>query len=103
VCPGFCGCCESSNRDACTCPYQDYVDATCASAKKKINELIDKTVETMKERVAEYSHCFNQSWENCREHDSSLESPESKVSLYNDFEPSYQSRSNLHDDMSFLI
>ena len=37
--------------------------------------------------------------ENCDEFDSSLGSLKPVVSLYDDFEPSYQSRPNLYDDM----
>jgi len=38
----------------------------------------------------------------CKRPDSSLGSPKSKVSLYDDFEPSYLTRSNLHDDIPLL-
>ena len=68
----FCDYCESSNHDAYNCPYRAYVDAICASVEKKINELINKMVETMKERIAEYSHGFNRSRENYNESDSKL-------------------------------
>ena len=33
---------ESSDHDARTCPYCDYVDATYASVEKKINEMTVK-------------------------------------------------------------
>jgi len=52
---------ESSDHDVHTCPYHDYIDATCASVEKKITELTDKMVAIMKVRIAEYSQCFNQS------------------------------------------
>jgi len=37
------------------------VDATCASVERKINEMTDKMLETMKVRIAELSQCLNQS------------------------------------------
>jgi len=49
--PIFCDYCDSSNHDTCHCLYHDYVGATCASVEKKINELTDKMVETMKGRI----------------------------------------------------
>ena len=52
VIPFWCGYCASSNHDVHNCPYHDYVDATCASLGKKINEFTDKMEETMKERIA---------------------------------------------------
>ena len=58
-------------------------------------------VETMKERIVEYSKYFHESRENYSEPDSSFGSPKLEVSLYDDFEPSYQFSSNLHDDMPF--
>ena len=51
-------------------------------------------------RITEYSHCFSQSRENCNQPDSSLGSPKSGVSLFDDFEPSCLSRSSLNDDLS---
>ena len=51
----LCNYCESSDHAACHCPYRAYVDATCASVKRKINELADQMVATMKKRIAEYS------------------------------------------------
>jgi len=54
-------------------------------------------VETMKEKIVEYSHCFNHSRENCNKSDSSLGFPKLKVILYDDFELSYLARSNLND------
>ena len=59
--PVSCDYCESPNHNAHPCPYRAYVDAKCASFEKKINELTDQMVETMKKRIAEYSQCFNQS------------------------------------------
>ena len=91
--------CDSSNHDTCNCPHHGCIDATCASIEKTINELIDKMIENMKVRIAEYSQCFNQSRENCNEPDSSLGSPKPEVSLYDDFEPLYSSRPNLNNDM----
>ena len=95
--PVLCDYCESLTHDACNCPYRGYIDATCASFEKKFNELIDKMVETTKERIAEYSRSFTQSREdtNLQEPDSNLGLLKPEVSLYNDFEPFYQSRSNL--------
>ena len=55
VLPILCKYCESSYHDACNCPYRDYVDATCASVEKTLNEMTDKMVKTMKERIFEYS------------------------------------------------
>ena len=46
---------DSYDRDTCNYPYRAYVDATCASVEKKINELTDKIIENMKVRIAEYS------------------------------------------------
>ena len=50
--------CESSGHDVVTCPFCTYIDATRASVEKKINELIDKMIENMKERIPEYSQCL---------------------------------------------
>ena len=97
--PVLCDYCESSNHDACNCLYRDYVDATCASVGKTINYMTDKMTENMKKRIVEYSHYFNHSREdiNLHEIDSTLGFPTPKVILYDDFEPSYQFRSNLQD------
>ena len=65
----------------------------------KINELTDQMVEIMKKRIAEYSQCFNQSRENCSEPNSSLGSPEPAVSLDDDFDPFYQARPHLNENM----
>jgi len=98
--PVLCDYCESSDHDAYSYPCCDYVDAKYASMEKRLNELTDKLIEIMKDRIIEYSHCSNRSRENCDESDSSLGSPKPEVSLSNDFEPSYQSRPYLHDDLS---
>jgi len=82
----LCEYCESSNHDACNCPYRTYIDATCASVEKTLSEMIDIIVETMKEIIAEYSQCFIHSKENYNVFDCSLGSPKSEVSLYDDFE-----------------
>jgi len=95
--PVLCDYCKSSNHDACNYPYRAYVDAKCASVEKTIKDMTDKMVETTKERIAEYSRSFTQSREdtNLQEPDSNLGLLKPEVSLYNDFEPFYQSRSNL--------
>ena len=51
--PVLCDYCESSYHDTCTCPCWNYIDATCASVEKKINDMTDRMIETMKERIAE--------------------------------------------------
>jgi len=51
----FCDYCEFSYHDAYTCPYRDYIDATNASVEKTINEMTDKILETIKQRITEYS------------------------------------------------
>jgi len=51
----LCDYCESSDHDVHACPYHAYVDATCASVEKKINELTGKMIEIMEERILEYS------------------------------------------------
>jgi len=93
ISPILCEYCDSSGHDTCNCPYCDYVDATYASVEKKLYELTDKMIENMKVRIAEYSQCFNQSRANCNESNSSLGSLKPEVSLYDDFEPSYLTRS----------
>ena len=95
----FCEYCDSSDHDACNCPYREYINATCASVEKKINDMTDKMIENIKVTIAEFFQCFNQNKENCNEPDSSLGSPKSEVSLYDDFEPSYLSHPNLNNDM----
>ena len=81
--------CESSDHATRNCPYCAYVDATCACIENTVNDMTDRIIETMKERITKYSHCFNRGRENCSEHDSNLGSPKSDVSLYDDFDPSY--------------
>jgi len=77
------------------------MDATCAGIEKRINEITNQMVESMKQRIAEYSQCFSHSRDetNLHESDSSLGSPKFNVSLYDDFESSYLARPNLNDDM----
>jgi len=68
-----------------------------------INKLTYKMRENMKEKILEYSHCFNQSREdnNLHELDLSLGSLELAVCHYDDFESFVQFRPDSHDDMSF--
>jgi len=61
--------------------------------------MTDKVVETMQERIAEYSHYSNQSKENYNEPNSTLGSPKPAASFYDDFKPSYLTRPNLNNDM----
>ena len=51
----LCDRCESSAHDAWNCPYRDYIDATCASVEKMMDDMIDKMIETSKVRITEYS------------------------------------------------
>jgi len=95
--PVLCAYCQSSCHDAYSCPCCNYVVDTCATVEQRLNALTNKVFKTVNKRIPEYSHCFNQSRECCDESDSSLGSPKAAVSLYNDFEPSYQSRPKLHD------
>jgi len=74
VSPILCDYCQSFDHNAHDCPYHDYVDATCVSLEKTINKLIDKIMETMKEKIVEFSHCFNQNME-----DSNLHKPDSNL------------------------
>ena len=53
--PVLCDYCASFDHDVHSCPYRAYVNATCASVEKKINQLTDKMVEIMKEIIIEYS------------------------------------------------
>jgi len=80
--PILCYYCEFFYHDACNYPFHDYVDATCARLGKMINELTDKMIETMKERIAEYSYCFNHNRKNYNGPNSSSGFPKPKVSLY---------------------
>ena len=82
-----------------TCPYHDYVDATCACFEKTITNMTDQLIETMKLRIAEYSQCFDQNMETSSEIDSSLGSPKPDISLYEDFAPSYSARPDLKESM----
>ena len=93
----LCDYCESSDQDSCNCPYRAYVDIECVSVEKMIKNMTDRMVETMKERVAEYSQCFTQSRvdTNLQEPNCSLGYPKPEVSLYDNFETSNQSRYNL--------
>ena len=63
--------------------------------------MTDKMVETMKERITEYSQCFSQSREehNLHELNFGLGSPKTEVGFYDDFEPSYLTEPDSHDDM----
>jgi len=77
---------ESSNHGACNCPYCDYVHTTCASVGKTINDMTDKMIESIKKRIAEYSHCSCSREDiNLQEPDSRLGSSKPAVSLYADF------------------
>jgi len=60
--------------------------------------MTDQMIETMKVRIVACSQCFNQNKETYSELDSSLGSPESAVSLDDDFEPSYSARPGLNED-----
>jgi len=51
--------CESSYHDARTCLFCAYVDATCASFEKKINEMTDQMIEMMKAQIAACSPCLS--------------------------------------------
>ena len=99
--PMLCDYCESSNYDVDTCPFRAYIDANCVSIENKINDMTNRLVETMKKRIAKYSHCFSHSREdiNLQKPDSSIGSPKPEVSLYDDFESSYLVRHNLNKDM----
>jgi len=56
-------------------------------------------METMKVRIAEYSHCFDKNRETSSEIDSSLGSSKLDISLYDDFELSYSGSPNLNEKM----
>ena len=101
--PILCDYCESSDHNVHNCPFHDYVDARCVSLEKTINKLRDKMIKVMKEKIVEYSHCFNQSMEDnhLRQSDSNLGSLEPAVSLSDDFEHSIQVRLDSHNDMPF--
>jgi len=78
----------SSDHDVRNCTYTENVDATCVRLVKTRNELIDKMIETMKEQIVKYSHCFNQSKEDINLHDLDpcLGSLEPTLDLHDDFE-----------------
>ena len=97
--PVLCDYCESPYHDASTCPYREYVDATCASFEKKLNDMTNQMIETMKLRFAEYSQCFVQNRETSSEIDSSLGSPKPDIDLCDVFEPSYSTRPDLNENM----
>ena len=46
--PVLCDYCESLDHDAYTSPYREYIDATCASFEKKINDMTDHMIVTIK-------------------------------------------------------
>jgi len=100
--PVLCNFCESSDHDAHTCPFHAYVDTTCTSFEKKINEMTDQMGRTMKARIVACCQCFNQNRENCGEPDSSLGSRKPDISLYDDFESPYSARPDLTKDMYSL-
>jgi len=97
--PVLCDYCESPDHNAYTCPFRTYVDAICASFEKKINDMTDQMVETMKKRLTDYYQCFNQNRETYSEINASLGSPTLDISLYDDFEPSYSYKSNSNEHM----
>jgi len=103
VSPILCDYYESSDHNVHNCPFRDYVDATCVRLEKTINKLTDKMIKTMKEKIVDYSHCFNQRMEDSNLHklESNLASLEPVVSLYDDFEHSIQVRLDSHNDMPF--
>jgi len=98
--PILCEYCESSDHDVHNFAYRD-VDATCVRVEESINEMPDKMIETMKERIVEFSHCVNRSREdyNVYKSHSSLGCPKLEASPYDDFEPSHLARPDLHGDM----
>jgi len=95
----LCDYCESSDHDAYTCPFRAYVVATCASFEKKINDMTDQMIETMKARIAACFPCFNQNKETYSELYSSLGSPKPDVSPYDNFEPFRSARPDLNENM----
>jgi len=97
--PVLCDYCEYSNHDTHTCPFRAYVDTTCASFEKKVNEMTDQIIETMKARIAACSQSFNQNRETYSEIDSSLGSRKPNIRLYDDFKPSYSVRPDLNEHM----
>jgi len=99
VSPILCDYCESLDHDAYICPFCAYVDATCASFEKKITDMTDQIIETMKARIAACSPCCTQNRGTYSEINASLGSPKLDISLYDDFEPSYSARPELNENM----
>ena len=97
--PVLCDYYESPDHDAYTCTYRDYINAICASFEKKINDMTEQMMETMKVRIAEYSHCLDKNRETSSEIDFSLGSPKLDICLHDDFEPSYSARPDLKEKM----
>ena len=93
--------CESRDHEAYTCPYHNYIDATCASFEKGINYMTYQIIETMKMRIVEYSQSFNQIRETSSEIYSCLGSPKSDISYYEDSEPSNSTRPDLIENTLF--
>ena len=91
----LCDYCESPSHDVSTCPYR----AACARLEKKIDDMTDQFIETMKLRIAEYSQCFNQNRETSSEIDSSLGFPKPDIDLCDVSEPSYSTRPDLNENM----
>jgi len=56
-------------------------------------------IETIRERITEYSWCISMEDTHLQESDSNLGSPKPQVSLYDDFEPSYFVRPIFNNDM----
>ena len=79
--PALCDYCESYDHNVHTCPYCEYVDATCTSVAKKINEMTNQMIEIMKARTTACSQCFNQNIETYSKLDFSLGSPRPDISL----------------------
>ena len=93
--PVLCDCCESPYHDVSTCSYR----ATCARLEKKINDMTDQMIETMKLRIVEYSQCFSRIRETSSEIDSNLGSPKPDIDLCDDSEPSSSTRPDLNENM----
>ena len=64
----MCDHCESGH-DVHKCLYCDYFEAQYARIEKTMKDMIVKMIETMKERIAQYSHCFSQSMEDKNLHE----------------------------------
>jgi len=97
--PVLCDYCESPDHDAYICPFRAYVDVTCASFEKKINDMTEQMIETKKVRIAACAPLFNQNRETYSEIDASLGFPKSNISFYDDFKPSYSARPDLNESM----